>query len=67
MTEYGKIDILWLDGAWATKSNKGQDMQLDSVGLMCRKHQPGILVVDRWCGGRWENYRTPETTYTDRE
>ncbi|MDC1105866.1 alpha-L-fucosidase [Prolixibacteraceae bacterium] len=60
MTEYGKVDILWLDGAWATKSNNDQDMRMDEVGEMCRKYQPGILVVDRWIGGRWENYRTPE-------
>ncbi|QZE12796.1 alpha-L-fucosidase [Halosquirtibacter laminarini] len=60
MTQYGDVDILWLDGAWATKTNRGQDMKMDEVGEMCRKHQPGILVVDRWIGGRWENYRTPE-------
>lgn len=60
MTGYGNIDILWLDGAWADKANKGQDMKMDEVGEMCRRHQPGILVVDRWVGGRWENYRTPE-------
>ncbi|QZT38130.1 alpha-L-fucosidase [Halosquirtibacter xylanolyticus] len=60
MTQYGDVDILWLDGAWATKSNQDQDMKMDQVGEMCREHQPGILVVDRWIGGRWENYRTPE-------
>ncbi len=60
MTGYGDIDILWLDGAWADKSNQNQDMKMDEVGAMCREYQPGILVVDRWVGGRWENYRTPE-------
>ncbi|ANQ51960.1 alpha-L-fucosidase [Flammeovirga sp. MY04] len=60
MTGYGDIDILWLDGAWADKNNLQQDMKMDDVGEMCREHQPGILVVDRWVGGRWENYRTPE-------
>ena len=60
MTQYGDVDILWLDGAWADKTNKGQDMKMDEVGEMCRNNQPGILVVDRWVGGRWENYRTPE-------
>lgn len=60
MTDYGDIDILWLDGSWADKGNRGQDMRMDEVGAMCRKKQPGILVVDRWVGGRWENYRTPE-------
>ncbi|MCU4156364.1 alpha-L-fucosidase [Carboxylicivirga sp. A043] len=60
MTDYGNVDILWLDGAWADKNNQGQDMKMDEVGQMCREKQPGILVVDRWVGGRWENYRTPE-------
>ena len=60
MTQYGDVDILWLDGAWADKTNKGQDMKMDEVGEMCRNNQPGILVVDRWVGGQWENYRTPE-------
>lgn len=60
MTGYGKVDILWLDGAWADKGNQNQDMKMDEVGAMCRKNQPGILVVDRWVGGQWENYRTPE-------
>ncbi|MEH0152821.1 alpha-L-fucosidase [Limibacter armeniacum] len=60
MTGYGDIDILWLDGAWATKSNRGQDMRMDEVGEISRKHQPGIMIVDRWIGGKWENYRTPE-------
>ncbi len=60
MTNYGDVDILWLDGAWADKANKSQDMKMDEVGEMCRNNQPGILVVDRWVGGQWENYRTPE-------
>nr|WP_319397702.1 alpha-L-fucosidase [uncultured Carboxylicivirga sp.] len=60
MTNYGDVDILWLDGAWADKANRGQDMGMDRVGAMCREKQPGIMVVDRWVGGRWENYRTPE-------
>jgi alpha-L-fucosidase len=27
---------------------------------MARQHQPGLIVVDRTVGGRYENYRTPE-------
>ncbi|MFV0553548.1 MAG: alpha-L-fucosidase [Mangrovibacterium sp.] len=60
MSNYGDIDILWLDGAWASANNKGQDVKMDEVGEMCRYNQSGILVVDRWIGGKWENYRTPE-------
>ena len=27
---------------------------------MARGYQPGLIVVDRWIGGKYENYRTPE-------
>ncbi|BDD01187.1 alpha-L-fucosidase [Persicobacter psychrovividus] len=60
MSNYGKVDILWLDGAWANKDNQGQDMRMDEVANICRSKQPGIMIVDRWVGGKYENYRTPE-------
>jgi hypothetical protein len=31
-----------------------------SIAAMARKHQPGLLVVDRTVGGEYENYVTPE-------
>ncbi|MBN2211920.1 MAG: alpha-L-fucosidase [Sedimentisphaerales bacterium] len=55
MSNYGPMDVLWLDGGapelgWET----------DKIAAIARKHQPGILVVHRGAGGRYEDYRTPE-------
>ena len=74
MTGYGPVDILWLDGAWvrpianmpeafkpwALKKTYDQDIGMDSIAAMARGHQPGLIIVDRWVSGRWENYLTPE-------
>lgn len=60
MTGYGPIDILWLDGGWVKPDNKGQDIDMPKIAAMARSHQPGLIVVDRAVGGRYENYRTPE-------
>lgn len=78
MTGYGKIDILWLDGAWVMPDSlvnrkidwqkgipAGQDINMHRIGTMARKHQPGILVVDRWVPTIWENYHTPEQAIPD--
>ncbi|MBN1912196.1 MAG: alpha-L-fucosidase [Pirellulales bacterium] len=54
MTGYGPIDVLWLDGG------AGDDWKTDELAAMARHHQPGILIVHRGAGGRYENYRTPE-------
>jgi len=59
-TGYGQVDILWLDGAWVAPDNRDQDIHMDRIAAMARRHQPGMLVVDRWVGGPYENYRTPE-------
>lgn len=39
-----------------------QDEDIDMAGItaMARKHQPGLIVVDREVHGPFENYRTPE-------
>jgi alpha-L-fucosidase len=58
MTGYGPIDILWLDGGQVRPPQ--QDLQMDRLVAMARQHQPGLIVVDRTVGGRYENYRTPE-------
>ncbi|GEN75352.1 alpha-L-fucosidase [Chryseobacterium hagamense] len=70
---YGRIDILWLDGGWVRPFNTidpkvewqrtikvEQDINMDKIGTMARKNQPGIIVVDRTVPGKWENYVTPE-------
>jgi alpha-L-fucosidase len=58
-TEYGKVDILWLDGGWVCPQN-GQDINMPGIAEMARKHQPDMLIVDRTVTGKYENYRTPE-------
>ncbi len=60
MTDYGPIDILWLDGGWVNPSNKGQDVDMPRIAAMARSHQPGLIVVDRAVHGKYEDYRTPE-------
>jgi len=58
MTGYGQIDILFLDAGWVRPPE--QDLGMDRLVEMARKHQPELLVADRTVGGRFENYRTPE-------
>lgn len=65
MSGYGKLDILWLDGGWCTPPR--EDIGLDSIVANARRHQPGLIVVDRACPGRHENYQTPEQRIPDRQ
>ncbi len=73
MTGYGKVDILWLDGGWVRPLASvdttvdwqrtikvEQDIDMPRIAAMARKHQPGLLVVDRTVPGAFENYVTPE-------
>lgn len=59
MSQYGKIDILWLDGGWVSPANN-QDIDMPDIAKMARKNQPGLIIVDREVPGKFENYRTPE-------
>ena len=65
MHGYGPIDILWLDGGWCTAPH--EDIGLDSIVEMSRKVQPGLIVVERACPGKFENYQTPEQTIPDHQ
>lgn len=57
MTNYGRFDILWLDGGWV----KGEDIGLDRLLTTVRaSSQPGLISVDRTIRGKNENYQTPE-------
>jgi len=58
MSNYGPIDILWLDGGQVRPPK--QDIDMPRLAAMARRHQPGLIVVDRTVQGRYENYRTPE-------
>ena len=73
MTDYGKMDILWLDGGWVRPFSSvdtsvewqrtithNQDIDMANIARMARIHQPGLLVVDRTVHGEFENYVTPE-------
>lgn len=73
MSNYGKMDILWLDGGqvrplssidkvvdWQKKILYDQDIDMANIAKMARSHQPGLLVVDRTVTGEYENYVTPE-------
>ena len=43
-TQYGKIDVLWYDGAWPYDKEAWQS---DALNAMVRELQPGILINDR--------------------
>ncbi len=64
LTNYGKIDIIWLDFSFPGKNGKGR-ADWDSINLlkMVRELQPGIIVNDRLdlmdVPGGWD-FRTPE-------
>ncbi|MCX6257996.1 MAG: alpha-L-fucosidase [Bacteroidia bacterium] len=73
MSDYGNIDILWLDGGWVRPKNKqteeskkwvskiyDQDIDMPSIASMARLLQPGLIIVDRSVPGEFENYCTPE-------
>ncbi len=80
MHNYGKIDILWLDGGWVrpleTVNDEvrawgaaipawSQDIDMPRIAAMGRQAQPGLLVVDRTVHGPYENYQTPEQRIPD--
>jgi alpha-L-fucosidase len=55
-TDYGHIDMLWLDGGQVS----GSSINLAEIAKSARERQPGLLVVDRCNGGGYEDYLTPE-------
>jgi alpha-L-fucosidase len=65
MSQYGKVDILWLDGGWVDPKN-GQDINMPKIAKMARSYQRDLLIVDRTVTGRYENYRTPEQEIPDK-
>ncbi|MFC0470518.1 alpha-L-fucosidase [Halalkalibacter kiskunsagensis] len=60
-TNYGKIDVLWLDAGWVSARNN-QDIRLGEVVEKAREKQPWLLSADRLIGGPYENIITPEQT-----
>ncbi len=66
MSNYGPIDILWLDGGWVAAKNN-QDIDMPKIAKMAREKQPGLLVVDRTIHGKYENYQTPEQKIPEKQ
>jgi len=56
MTDYGKIDILWLDAGWV---RDGEDIRMAEMVAMARSLQPGLIVANRTVGD-FEDFVTPE-------
>jgi Alpha-L-fucosidase len=65
MSNYGKFDILWLDGGWVAAPK--QDIKMDSIAKMARTHQSDLLIVDRTIHGKYENYQTPERSIPEEQ
>lgn len=65
MTNYGRIDVLWLDAGWVN-DYRDQNIRLGEVVEKARKIQPWLLSADRMVGGPYENLITPEQTVPDR-
>ena len=80
MNNYGRVDILWLDGGWVRPRETvneevrswgaripewSQDINMPKIASMARAAQPGLLIVDRTVHGAYENYRTPEQRIPD--
>jgi len=63
MSNYGHVDILWLDGGQVRAPD--QDIDMAKIAEMARRHQPGLIVADRTVGGPYENVLTPEQTIPD--
>lgn len=63
-SNYGKFDILWLDGGWVT----GDEVRLDEVLAHARTHgHEGLISVDRTIKGKNENYQTPERSIPEKQ
>ena len=67
MSDYGPVDILWLDGGWVYPENRGQDIDIPAMASMARDLQPGLIIVDRTIRGPYENYQTPEQQIPQRQ
>lgn len=64
LTNYGKVDILWLDFSYPGENGKGaKDWNSENLLKMIRQLQPGILVDDRLDLKEYEDgwdFTTPE-------
>lgn len=75
LSNYGKIDILWLDGGWvrpdsldkykSARIKNNQDINMDLIAKNAQQKQAGIIVVDRDVPTKNQNYLTPEQKLPD--
>lgn len=59
-SNYGNIDMLWIDGGWLPASM----VNLDEIIDKARAKNPGMLSADRY-GGKNEDFQTPELYIPD--
>ncbi|MEG2561661.1 MAG: alpha-L-fucosidase [Clostridia bacterium] len=64
VSNYGKIDCLWLDGGQVCPA-RGMNLGLSDIAKKLRAIQPSLMIVDRTVGGINENFLTPEQTVPD--
>lgn len=64
ISEYGKIDILWLDGGQVC-DRWGYGIEIDKITDKLRKYNPELIVVDRTAQRKNEDYLTPELKIPD--
>ncbi|MBS1702216.1 MAG: alpha-L-fucosidase [Armatimonadetes bacterium] len=62
MTNYGKVDILWLDAGWVRGK---EDIRMAEMVAMARELQPGLIVANRAVGDEFEDFVTPEREIPD--
>jgi len=62
--DYGKVDILWLDGGQVTVRD-GLDIKMEEIIPRLREINPDLIVADRTAGTEFENYITPELLIPD--
>lgn len=82
MHDYGRMDMLWLDGGWVRPRETvneevlswgapipewSQDIDMPKIARMARQAQPGLLIIDRTVHGAYENYQTPEQRIPDKK
>jgi alpha-L-fucosidase len=56
-SQYGRIDVLWLDDGWVPASDIRLGEIIDEIRATT---QPGMIVADRCGGNEYENFLTPE-------
>jgi len=61
MTNYGPVDILWLDAGWVRDA---EDIRMAELVEVARKLQPGLIVANRTVGDI-EDFVTPEREIPD--